>query len=198
MLLVPPIQGPAHSRCPINICGRKEGAREQRDLPGWKQKNSPVFDPYQVTPQTGRALTLASHSSDGQQTDGQRDRGAPIRGQSCAWGASEPGAASQSLCPGILYRRPTGLQKGLALDPAACLGVHKAWLAGAAEASGTGRKAGAPVYLAQRSYSLYPESRSLDPLPGSATDPLCDLGLVPSAPKQEVEPYDPQGPAVWV
>lgn len=36
------------------------------------------------------------------------------------------------------------------------------------------------------------ESRSLDPLPYSATDPGCDLGLVASAPAQKV------APVVWL
>lgn len=49
-----------------------------------------------------------------------------------------------------------------------------------------------PDLRALGSDSLHRESRSLDPLPDSATDPGGDLGLVASAPAQKV------APVVWL
>lgn len=51
-LLVPPVQAQHRIGCHKYL--EKKTVKEERDLQGWRQINSPVFDFCQVTPQAGK------------------------------------------------------------------------------------------------------------------------------------------------
>lgn len=133
----------------------KEGAREERDLQ--RQINLPVFDPYQVTPQTGKVFLDRLSPDAGLtffrwSTEGQRDQDSRCSSEAraAAWGESEPGSNLAVRLPSHCYIEDPGVCKrtlGIVLHPPACLGLHKVWLAGGAQTPGAWHKAGPPVPL---------------------------------------------------
>lgn len=95
----------------------KEGAREERDLQ--RQINLPVFDPYQVTPQTGKVFLDRLSPDAGLtffrwSTEGQRDQDSRCSSEAraAAWAYQNPEATSQSVCPHIAISKIHGFAKG--------------------------------------------------------------------------------------